>query len=81
MRTPSNNPTTDLQGLRLEMAKLWRQMRPGRARDFVNNQFVADCRGGWFVESHGGRIWMEPNLDGGTIFRFTVAMITDEQVA
>jgi len=35
MRASSDNPTTDLRGLRLEMAKLWRNMRPGRARDFV----------------------------------------------
>jgi hypothetical protein len=49
MRAPSNNPTTDLQGLRLEMAKLWRRMRPGTARDFVVNQFVADGRGGWLL--------------------------------
>jgi hypothetical protein len=49
MRAPSNDPTTDRQGLRLEMAKLWRQMRPGRDRDFVSNQFVADGRGGWLL--------------------------------
>lgn len=24
------------------------------------------------IEAHGGRIWTEPNPDGGTIFRFTV---------
>ncbi len=24
------------------------------------------------VESHGGRIWAEPNLSGGTIFHLTV---------
>lgn len=26
------------------------------------------------VESHGGRIWTEPNPEGGTIFRFTVRL-------
>jgi len=49
MRAPSDNATTDLQGLRLEIAKLWRQMRPGRARDFMINQFVADGSGGWLL--------------------------------
>ncbi|HZB90399.1 MAG TPA: CHASE3 domain-containing protein [Stellaceae bacterium] len=29
------------------------------------------CRA--IVESHGGRIWAEPNPGGGTVFRFTVA--------
>jgi two-component system sensor kinase FixL len=24
------------------------------------------------IESHGGRIWAEPNPDGGTVFRFTL---------
>ena len=24
------------------------------------------------VEAHGGRIWVEPNLPGGTIFNFTL---------
>jgi two-component system sensor kinase FixL len=24
------------------------------------------------VEAHGGRIWVEPNVGGGTIFHFTV---------
>ena len=28
------------------------------------------CRA--IVEAHGGRLWAEPNPDGGTIFRFTV---------
>jgi two-component system sensor kinase FixL len=24
------------------------------------------------IEAHGGRIWIEPNPAGGTIFRFTL---------
>jgi signal transduction histidine kinase len=24
------------------------------------------------VEGHGGKLWFEPNPDGGTIFRFTL---------
>ncbi|HEY1561031.1 MAG TPA: PAS domain S-box protein [Caulobacteraceae bacterium] len=28
------------------------------------------CRG--IIESHGGRIWTEPNPSGGTVFRFTL---------
>jgi two-component system, LuxR family, sensor kinase FixL len=31
------------------------------------------CRA--IVEAHGGRLWAEPNPDGGTIFRFTVPPI------
>src|SRR5262245_39544763 len=30
------------------------------------------------VEGHGGQIWIEPNQDGGTIFRFTVRAVTEE---
>lgn len=30
------------------------------------------------VESHGGRIWVEPNSDGGTIFRFTLRAVSKE---
>jgi two-component system sensor kinase FixL len=32
------------------------------------------------VEGHGGQITCEPNPDGGTIFRFTLRTVTDQEV-
>lgn len=32
------------------------------------------------IEAHGGRIWMEPNPDGGTIVRFTLRTIKAEDL-
>ena len=32
------------------------------------------------VESHGGRIWVEPNQGGGTIFHFTLRLVDTEEL-
>lgn len=32
------------------------------------------------VEAHGGRIWVEPNQGGGTVFRFTLLRINEDAV-
>jgi two-component system sensor kinase FixL len=32
------------------------------------------------VEAHGGRIWVEPNERGGTIFHFTLMVVNEEDV-
>jgi two-component system sensor kinase FixL len=32
------------------------------------------------VEGHGGQITCEPNPAGGTIFRFTLRAVTDQEV-
>jgi two-component system sensor kinase FixL len=32
------------------------------------------------VESHGGRIWTEPNPQGGTVFKFTLRSVTPEEL-
>jgi two-component system sensor kinase FixL len=32
------------------------------------------------IEAHGGKIWVEPNPEGGTFFRFTVRAVTKEEV-
>jgi two-component system, LuxR family, sensor kinase FixL len=32
------------------------------------------------VESHGGRIWFDPNPGGGTIFRFTLRAVTADEM-
>ncbi len=32
------------------------------------------------IEAHGGRIWAEPNPSGGTIFRFTLSSVQEEEL-
>ena len=32
------------------------------------------------VEAHNGRIWVEPNPRGGTIFHFTLAVVNEGDV-
>jgi two-component system, LuxR family, sensor kinase FixL len=31
------------------------------------------------IEAHGGRLWVEPNAEGGTIFRFTLKAVNPEE--
>lgn len=31
------------------------------------------------IEAHGGKMWVEPNLIGGTVFRFTIIAARDEK--
>ena len=33
------------------------------------------------IEAHGGRIWFEPNPEGGTIFHFTLHRVDQEELA
>ena len=33
------------------------------------------------VEAHGGKLWVEPNPGGGTVFRFTLRMLAVEELA
>jgi len=33
------------------------------------------------IEAHGGRIWAEPNPSGGTVFRFTLRAVREEELS
>jgi two-component system sensor kinase FixL len=33
------------------------------------------------IDAHGGRIWVEPNPGGGTVFRFTLKSVAREELA
>ena len=33
------------------------------------------------IEAHGGRIWVEPNPGGGSVFRFTLRSVREEELA
>lgn len=33
------------------------------------------------IEAHGGRIWVEPNSGGGSVFRFTLRSVREEELA
>lgn len=33
------------------------------------------------VEAHGGKIWVEPNKGGGTVFRFTLSSVAEGEIA
>ena len=33
------------------------------------------------IESHGGRIWVEPNPGGGAVFRFTLRLVHEPDLA
>jgi two-component system sensor kinase FixL len=33
------------------------------------------------IDAHGGRIWCEPNPNGGTVFRFTLRGVSREEAA
>jgi two-component system sensor kinase FixL len=32
------------------------------------------------IESHGGHLWVEPNPDGGTIFRLTLQVMSKQEL-
>jgi two-component system, LuxR family, sensor kinase FixL len=65
---------------------------PGISEDVANQlfrPFVTTKRHGMgvglsisrtIIDAHGGRIWSEPNPEGGTIFRFTLPLVQEETV-